>query len=1133
MAFPQSPLNLRVQFKFDGTTWTDVSPDVQYEDRITLRAGGTGTGNRVDSTTCTFNLNDPDGHYSPDNPEGQFFPDLGRNTPVRVSVLEGEVALTAETAPVGGAGTDDNPAIDITGDIDVRIEAELWNWVRSGISTADNSIELIGKMRVAPQKSWLLETREGFARFEWSTDGTNNREALSTERLHLPSAASRMVLRATLDVDNGAGGNTVTFYTSDSMSGPWQQLGAPVTQTGVTSISNSNAGLQVRNATQFSRNQQAIGRLYRAEVRSGINGTVVANPDFTLQASGTTSFTDGAGRLWNTQDGAEITNRKILFQGETSSLTPRTKQKKFRYVEVEAGGVMRRNSVARDVFRSAVYRDTTYPSRAEGIVAYWPMEDGNNSDSIASGLAGSGRAMTIAGGINFSSYSTWAASSPLPTFTGGTCVGYIPPHASTNSYTIRTFLAVPSTGIAATRQILSFRTTGTASEWRVYLDSAGGLEIRAYDDDDVQILAPGGVTFNVNGKQRILNVILTQNGSNIDYSLLVFVLEDSTISNITAQTAGGTLNSRTIGAARQLVMGTTADLEGTALGQVTVASVSTAFANSGPALVNYAGEPTTTRMARIDREEGVTITNCGFDNTLQGGQGETDMLTLLRDAAEASGGVLCELKDQLGLAYRSPDSMQSQEPVLDLTYAPGPTGGIIEPFNPVYDDNDRVNDYTAERRGGGSVRVEESSGRMSVADPPLGVGRYPGGDSFNLFHDGQTRSMAQWQLRLGTYEGPRFNKMTIFVEKTPTLIQDVCRAYVGDLIRIRDVPVRFGGGDIDLIINGYTMNIDQYSWSVSYDLSSAEAWRTAVREDDTYGRRDTAGSALTVGVDSTQTDFDVYTATGPRWITTASHPADFPFDAIAGGEAMTVTANTSAALDAFTRSVSNGWGTADVGGAWTADGGAVSQYSVTGTRGRHAVDAVNVTRFTVIPEPGPDTDQKATCRTGALATGGDQRFGLTSRWQPAATDYYLAQAHFTSSATVELTIQKSVGGVVSSIAGSVVVPGLTHVANTDFTIRFKTEGSTLSVKVWLTSGPEPSGWQLGVTDTSVTAAGSAGVRSILGSTNTNALPFSFDYDDYEIMNPQTMTVARSVNSVVKSHAAGSAVSLYKPLHRGL
>ncbi len=1130
MAWPQDPMALKVHLKLDGSTWTDVSSSVLYESRIQIRAGSTGVGNRVDSSSCTFQFRDDNGDFAPDNPEGAYYPEFGLNTPVRVSVEEGEVALVISSRDSASAFAPDVSQLDVTGDLDVAIEGELWGW-SFGSNVEVDVVELIGKWGVAPNRSWFLAVREGYPSLRWSTTGSDSFELTGTEKLRLPGSTPRFALRFTMDVNNGSGGHTVTFYRGTSIAAAdWEVIGEPVVGSGTTSIASAGASLKIGDCSSFVFSNP-VGRYLAAEMRNGIGGTVVANPDFTAQASGTTSFQDGAGNTWSLSGNEiEISSRKILFTGEIASLTPRTSQKNFRYVEVEAGGPMRHHEATDIAFRSAMYRTMTAESRSD-LAAYWPLEDGSEATVFASGLPGGRSLARTDAGISMASYSTWGASSPMPTFDTGTAAGYLGPVAATGYIELSTFLAVPSTGVAGNRQLVEVRCSGTAPSWKVWLDSSGDLDVRAYNEEGSQILAHGFTAFAVEGKQRILRLTLQQDGSDVDYDLTTLTLEDgSLLSGIPSVGVSGTLASRTIGSPTGITLGTTADLEGTAFGQVSISTGTGGNLNITSAIMNYAQEHTSDRMGRIQVEEGIDIIQCGFDSTRLGGQGETDMLTLLRDSAKASGGILAECKDFFGLLYRSPDSLEDQEPVLELTYVPGGAGAVVEPFSPNTDDTKVVNDFTATRTLGTSVRLEQTEGRKSVNQHPDGVGRYQGSDDFNLAYDNLLRSICQWQLALGTTEAPRFPKLTILVQKTPGLLDAVARAYVGDIIAVSDMPVRYGGGVHEFIINGYTMDVDQYEWRVQYDLSPGAPYRTAIR-DSAVHRRDTAGTEISEGVDATDTEIPMWTSLGPKWIDTTNSPGDFPLSLGVGGEEVEASAITSSAKDSFTRSVSNGWGTSEIGGAWTNVNGAASEYAVTGSKGRHAVNALNSSRYTHLPARGADTDQVVTCRTPALAAGGSQFFGLLARYQ-SLNDFYTARVEFTTAAGVNVQILKGVGGTLTSVAGPVST-GLTHVANTDFKLRFRVVGSDLLAKVWLASQAEPSNWNIVTTDTSHTVPGSTGCRSTLMTGNTNTLPFNIDYDDYEVGNPQLATVTRSQNGVVKAHSEGTPISLARPSRRGL
>jgi hypothetical protein len=198
------------------------------------------------------------------------------------------------------ASTPDAAALDIAGDIDIRADATLPDWTPSGAAMA-----LVSKRGVAGQRSYRLEVQTtGVLLLMWSNDGTTILQDASTVAATVTDG-QRLAVRATLDVNNGAAGHTTTFYTASAIDGTWTQLGAPVTTAGVTSIFNSTAPVEV-GSYNSGLSDILAGIVHAAEIRSGIGGTVVADPSFASQPSGTASFTDAAGLLWTLNGTAAI-----------------------------------------------------------------------------------------------------------------------------------------------------------------------------------------------------------------------------------------------------------------------------------------------------------------------------------------------------------------------------------------------------------------------------------------------------------------------------------------------------------------------------------------------------------------------------------------------------------------------------------------------------------------------------------------------------------------------------------------------------------------------------------------------------------------------------------------------------------
>lgn len=188
--------------------------------------------------------------------------------------------------------------------------------------------------------------------------------------------------------------------------------------------------------------------------------------------------------------------------------------------------------------------------------------------------------------------------------------------------------------------------------------------------------------------------------------------------------------------------------------------------------------------------------------------------------------------------------------------------------------------------------------------------------------------------------------------------------------------------------------------------------------------------------------------------------------------------------------------------------------------------SVNVSRYTLIPAPAANVDMVATVATDKLAVGGSHFLNLVARYADTSNSY-LARLEFTATATVALTVRRRLAGTETSLGGGTVT-GLTHAANARFRIRFQAAGTALRAKVWLDGQPEPAAWNVDVTDSSLTAAGQIGMRSILSTSNTNTLPVTARWGDFLLAGPQRFEVTRSVNGIVKPHLSGTPVRLAQP-----
>ncbi|GGT43331.1 hypothetical protein [Streptomyces purpureus] len=884
MAFPQTPLDVRTELQIGGV-WTDISSDVYTRSPIAIEHGRSDESVRTTPSKCSLVLNNRDGVYSSRNPLSPYFGLIGRNTPIRVSVQGSESYLSLPGTQADIASTPDHASLDITGDIDVRVEATLIDWYGSARQT------LIGKWNSADsQRSWFLRVGNGLMTFSWTTGGSNA-TAHFVEAV-LPPMLDRAALRATLDVDNGAGGHAVSLYWAESLDGPWTLL-ITVTGSGATSIYNSTSPLTLAPTDLVSSPNRLplLGRIHRAEVRSGIDGTAAANPDFRALTEGTTAFSDAAGRSWTLAGAAKITDREYRFHGEVSSWPPRWDVSgEDVWVPIEAAGIQRRLGAGRKPLSSTLRR--RIPSG--GPIAYWPMEEGERATQAYSTIPTVVPLRTS--GMDWAADDSLPGSSALPKLTASASIlGYVP-RSTAAGWHAECVYFLPTMPAAQT-QILRITVAGSVMRYATVYASTGGIRIEAKDAED-NVLA----FFNFTTSAALTDFASTWN------RLQLFTADQGGgVTRLTAAwrdvSAGGgywyaaTTFTGAQGAAVNVSGSWGAATQDMTIGHLAVFDEPGVFDGAlyVPSVTIYdgaddgfAGETALSRLARLTDEESATVTLSWLDGDLtqsseaMGPQRPAALLDLLQECADTDGGILYESLDRLAHIYRDRTSLYNQAPALELDYAAD--GEVGPPLEPVEDDQRLRNDVTVNRDGGSSGRAVDEEGPLSVLPPPDGVGVYEEAVTLSLAADSQAQQIAGWRLRLGTVDELRYPSVRLMLHAAPHLIPDVLRMRIGDKITISNPPPWLPPDPIELIMQGYTEILDQFEWDIVANCSPGRAWTVGVLPADTAGwgepdgpgRLDTDGSELAAGVTSAATTMSVAFTEGPRWITAAPNVVPGP-----------------------------------------------------------------------------------------------------------------------------------------------------------------------------------------------------------------------------------------------------------------
>ena len=210
---------------------------------------------------------------------------------------------------------------------------------------------------------------------------------------------------------------------------------------------------------------------------------------------------------------------------------------------------------------------------------------------------------------------------------------------------------------------------------------------------------------------------------------------------------------------------------------------------------------------------------------------------------------------------------------------------------------------------------------------------------------------------------------------------------------------------------------------------------------------------------------------------------------------------TNFAADAFARSVANGWGIADIGGAYTLEGGPVANYNVAGGVGTFNLPSANVSRSTRLDGVSQaDVDIRFRVASNKVLSGANLFIYAVARRN--ANNEYRPRLILNSNGTVSVGGSVLANGTESSLGSAVVVPGLNQVADGFIWLRAEVSGTgptTIRVKAWADGQSEPAGWQFMATNSvaALQGPGSLALRSYLASGGSNA-PVTLSFDDYSV-----------------------------------
>ena len=191
------------------------------------------------------------------------------------------------------------------------------------------------------------------------------------------------------------------------------------------------------------------------------------------------------------------------------------------------------------------------------------------------------------------------------------------------------------------------------------------------------------------------------------------------------------------------------------------------------------------------------------------------------------------------------------------------------------------------------------------------------------------------------------------------------------------------------------------------------------------------------------------------------------------------------ASDLFSRALTNTWGSADVGGAYTLQGTA-ADYDTTGTTGTIALTTGAANRSAVLASVlARDVDISFRVALDKVPVGGSLwSYGLIRRIN--TSNEYRAVLRVAAGGAVYIQASSVLNNVEASIGTEVRVTGLNATPGAFIRMRAQFSGAnptTIRMRAWADGTTEPTTWQYTATNTAAAlqVAGAVGLRNYLGS----------------------------------------------------
>lgn len=547
----------------------------------------------------------------------------------------------------------------------------------------------------------------------------------------------------------------------------------------------------------------------------------------------------------------------------------------------------------------------------DGLVELWPLEDGSNAVTGASGLPGGRRTQTLVAPATFGAEQIGYSGSPtgIDFSSGGSLIATTGKAvvAAPNGWEFEFVVAwrtLPTIPVGETRSIAHAISSGVSAVMGVGLINSGGTIKWAdymYDYSGSGVIDTLSLLDNpVAGRTYHVRVKGSQVGAGVRITVYIdgvgphvngfdeTLMMPSRIALNTSYTPTTPTNTAN-----------PPFLSGLSFREPFRASPTSYLAGDG-----HVGETAADRILRVCAENNLAAAIYGdvADTEMLGQQLPATTTDILDQAAASDGGILFEARQFLGFVYRTHVSMYNMDASLTLDYDAG--GQVAPGLDPEPDARDIANDVTVTNINSSFARLVQETGPLNIQEPgvdPDAVGRYQKDYPTSVADDARCLQQAGWLLHLGTWDEERYPVINVDLNAMAVegdlgaLIDQTIALDIGSRLAVEDVPAWLPG-DISQITQGMAERLESHRHTISINTTPEGAWRVGVLDSTTNGKLDCRGSTLASGIDSDDTALSVTVIDSCLWSTTAE-----PYDIVINGERMTVTACTGASSpQAFT-----------------------------------------------------------------------------------------------------------------------------------------------------------------------------------------------------------------------------------------